>query len=146
MTTARRLSRISWQMVVSTFSSPPGLQAELDLVEDRAGDPASSVTRATAAKPMPVVRQTTSRIVGTHPSGDGIEIRLEIVGKTGSSSGYHKQYTRPLGWQKRGRKPLSQTHFSSTFAPSRASTSWGIAYSRIRLSWRLKPHSSRWMN
>ncbi len=25
----------------------------------------SSVTRATAAKPMPVVRQTTSRIVGT---------------------------------------------------------------------------------
>jgi hypothetical protein len=40
MTTATPLSRISSQMVVSTSSSPPGLQAEGDVVLDRAGDPA----------------------------------------------------------------------------------------------------------
>jgi len=44
---------------------PTGHQAELDLVAHRAANHRCSVTRATAAKPMPVDRHTTSRMRGT---------------------------------------------------------------------------------
>ena len=46
-------------------SSPPGLRPKLMSSRTAQATQRSSVTRATAAKPMPVVRQTTSRMVGT---------------------------------------------------------------------------------
>ena len=65
MTTAWPLARISLQIVVSTFSSPPGFSPNWISSRTAQAIQRSSVTRATAAKPMPVVRHTTSRIVGT---------------------------------------------------------------------------------
>src|SRR5258705_5590196 len=65
ITTAWPLCRISWQMVVSSFSSPPGVRP--NAISSRTAQQIQrfSVTRATAAKPMPVERHTTSRIRGT---------------------------------------------------------------------------------
>ena len=65
MTTASPLCRISLQIVVSTFSSPPGFSPNAISSRTAQAIQRSSVTRATAAKPMPVVRQTTSRMRGT---------------------------------------------------------------------------------
>ena len=65
ITTASRAARISSQIVVSTLSSPPGFSPKAISSRTAQAIQRSSVTRATAAKPMPVVRQTTSRIVGT---------------------------------------------------------------------------------
>ena len=69
------------------------LQAEGDVVSDRAADPASSVTRAMAAKPMPVVRQTTSRMAAhAGDCGDGVHSSWK------SCDGYDQQANigRPL--------------------------------------------------
>ena len=65
MTTPSPLARISLQIVVSSLSSPPGFSPKLISSRTAQAIQRSSVTRATAAKPMPVVRHTTSRIVGT---------------------------------------------------------------------------------
>ena len=65
MITGSPLWRISWQIVVSTLSSPPGLRPNWMSSFTLQAIQRSSVTRATAANPMPVVRHTTSRIVGT---------------------------------------------------------------------------------
>jgi hypothetical protein len=65
MATVSWCRRISLQIVVSTFSSPPGTSPKSISSSARHVTQRSSVTRATAAKRIPVVRQTTSRIVGT---------------------------------------------------------------------------------
>jgi hypothetical protein len=52
-------------MVVATSSSPPGSRPNRIPSRTAQATQRSSVTLATAAKPMPVVRQTTSRIAGT---------------------------------------------------------------------------------
>ena len=57
------LSRDPWQIVLSTFSSPPGFSPKLMSSRTLHAIHRSSVTRATAAKRMPVVRRTMSRIV-----------------------------------------------------------------------------------
>jgi hypothetical protein len=64
-TTARPLSRISSQIVVLTSSSLPG--ASPKAISSRTGQAIqrSAVTLATAANPIPVVRQTTSKMEAT---------------------------------------------------------------------------------
>ena len=57
--------RISWQMVVSSSSSPPGTRPNSISSRTAQQTQRCSVTRATAAKAMPVERHTTSRIRGT---------------------------------------------------------------------------------
>ena len=53
------------KIVVFTASSPPGWRPKAISSRTAQAIHRSSVTRATAAKPMPVVRHTTSRIIGT---------------------------------------------------------------------------------
>jgi hypothetical protein len=65
ITTGWPLWRISWQIVVATLSSPPGFRPKAMSSFTLQAIQRSSVTRATAANPMPVVRHTTSRIIGT---------------------------------------------------------------------------------
>src|ERR1700681_3467573 len=65
MTTASWLCRISWHRVVSTSSSPPGTRPNSISSRTAQQTQRCSVTRATAAKPMPVDRHTTSRMRGT---------------------------------------------------------------------------------
>src|SRR3954470_16926940 len=65
MTTASRLCRISWQIVVSTLSSSPGFSPNASSSREAHVIHLSSVTRATAVNPIPVVRLTTSRMVET---------------------------------------------------------------------------------
>src|ERR1700751_3222418 len=65
MTTASWCCRISWQRVVSTTSSPPGTRPNAVSSRTAQQTHRCSVTRATAAKPMPVDRQATSRMRGT---------------------------------------------------------------------------------
>src|ERR1700722_2885670 len=64
MITALPLSLISWQIVDSTLSSPPGFNPKLMSSRTLQAIQRSSVTRATAAKRIPVVRHTMSRMVG----------------------------------------------------------------------------------
>ena len=78
MTTSCPLPRISLQIVVSTLSSPPGFRPNSISSRTAQATQRSSVTRATAAKPMPVVRQTTSRIVGTDTIWATAEISASI--------------------------------------------------------------------
>jgi hypothetical protein len=52
-------------MVVSTLSSPPGSNPKAISSRTAQQIQRSSVTRATAAKPIPVERHTTSRMRGT---------------------------------------------------------------------------------
>ena len=65
MTTGSPLPRIWSQIVVSTLSSPPGCSPNWISSRTAQATHRSSVTRATAANPIPVVRHTTSRIIGT---------------------------------------------------------------------------------
>jgi hypothetical protein len=65
MMTGCRLCRISWQIVLSTFNSPLGFNPKSMSSCTPQAIQRSSVTRATAANRIPVVRHTTSRIVGT---------------------------------------------------------------------------------
>jgi hypothetical protein len=65
MTTASPDWRISLQMVVSSANSPPGCRPNWIWSSTLQTIQRLSVTRATAAKPMPVLRQTTSRMRGT---------------------------------------------------------------------------------
>jgi hypothetical protein len=65
MTTALPLARMASQIVVSTCSSPPGFSPNEISSRTAQAIQRSSVTRPMAAKPMPVVRQHTSRMVGT---------------------------------------------------------------------------------
>jgi len=67
MTTACWLWRISWQMVLSSSSSPPGASPKAISSFTLHAIQRLSVTHATAANPMPVRRHTVSRIVGTSP-------------------------------------------------------------------------------
>lgn len=62
---ARAMGEGIRHQVVSTFSSPPGWRPNWMSSRTAQAIQRSSVTRATAAKSMPVVRQTTSRRVGT---------------------------------------------------------------------------------
>src|SRR5271170_2593944 len=62
MTTGCPLARISSQIVVLTLNSLPGKSPKAISSRTTQAIQRSSVTRATAAKPIPVVRQTTSRI------------------------------------------------------------------------------------
>jgi len=64
MMTASPFCLISWQIVLSTLSSPPGFNPKLMSSRTLQAIHRSSVTRATAAKRMPVVRHTMSRMVG----------------------------------------------------------------------------------
>jgi hypothetical protein len=54
-----------WQIVVSTFSSPPGLSPNWMLSSTAHAIHRSGVTRETAANRIPVARQTTSRMLRT---------------------------------------------------------------------------------
>jgi hypothetical protein len=65
ITTGSSASRTSLQMVVSTLSSPPTASPNPMSSRTPQAIQRSSVTRAMAAKPMPVVLHTTSRMVGT---------------------------------------------------------------------------------
>ena len=59
------LQRISSQIVVSTFNSPPGCNPNSISSRTEKAIQRLSVTRATAANPIPVVRQMTSSMVGS---------------------------------------------------------------------------------
>ena len=78
-------------MVDLTSSSPPGSRPKPIRSRVLQAIQRSSVTRATAAKPIPVIRQTTSRILGTAAisamrsmswdrryEGTGVEVRVLI--------------------------------------------------------------------
>jgi len=57
--------RISWQSVVATSSSPPTSRPKPKVSSTAQATHWLSVTRATAAKRMPVVSQMTWRMAGT---------------------------------------------------------------------------------
>ena len=58
-------TRISLQIVVSSLSSPPGTKPKPRRSATWQAIHRSSVTRATAAKPIPVVRHTTFSMLAT---------------------------------------------------------------------------------
>ena len=65
MAITRSSSRTSWHKVLHTSSSPPGFKPKAISSRTAQTIHRSSVTRASAEKPMPVARHNTSRMVGT---------------------------------------------------------------------------------